>query len=87
MTSKTITLSLKEEVEKELRRLALQKFGRTKGNLAKVVTEGIMEVKKKQAKKETVDPVYLKFSEFMKKIEGKGYGGLKKYKREELYER
>ena len=83
MASKVITISLKEDVEKELRRLAVQKYGRTKGSLAKVVEEGVREV----AKKETIDPGYAKFLEVMKKIKGKGYGGLKKYKREELYER
>lgn len=84
MSSKVITLSLKEEVEKSLRRLAIQKYGRTKGNLAKVVSEGIKELEKK----EKIDPGYAKFLEVMKKIEGKGYGGLRKYKsREELHER
>ncbi len=82
--SKVITLSLKDDVEKELRRLAVQKFGGGKGSMSKVVAEAVDELKKK----ETIDPGYAKFLQVMKEIEGKGYGGLKKYKsRSELYER
>lgn len=83
MASKVITISLKEDVEKDLRRLAVQKYGKTKGSLAKVVTEAVQELKKR----ETMDPGSALILEVMEKIKGKGYGGLKKYKREELYER
>ncbi len=84
MVSRPITLSLKEDVERELRRLALQKYGRSKGALAKVVEEGVREVAKNNTK---VDRGWDKIFAVMKEIEGKGYGGLKKYKREELYDR
>ncbi len=79
-----MTISLKEEVERELRKLALQKYGRTKGALAKVITEGVRELEKK----EKIDSGSMKILEIIKKIEGKGYGGLIKYKsRDELHER
>jgi hypothetical protein len=83
MASRVITISLKEEVEKELRKLAMQKYSRKKGALAKIVEEGVLEV----AKKEKMDPGSARILAIMKELEGKGYGGLKKYKREELYER
>ncbi len=82
--SKVITLSLRDEVEKELRRLAIQKYGGVKGSMAKVVSEAVHELKKK----ETIDPGYAKFLQVMREVKGKGYGGLIKYKsRDELHER
>lgn len=83
MASKVITISLKEEVDRELRRLAVQKYGRGKGSLAKVVEEGVKEV----AKKTKQDPFEEIFLKVMKEVEKKKIGGLMKYKREELYER
>ena len=73
MSSKVITISLKEEVEKELRRLAIQKYGRTKGALSKTITKFVQE----GAKKEEIDPGYAKFLEVMKKIKGVDDTGLR----------
>ena len=78
-----ITLSLKDEVEKELRRLAAQKYGKSKGSLSKIVEEGLIEVSKK-TKPETFADVFLRT---MKEVDRKKYGGLMKHKREDLYER
>ena len=81
--SKVITLSLKDDVEKELRRLAIQKYGKRKGYLSKAVTVAVKE----WAKTETIDPGSAKILKIMEEVRKKGYGGLMKYKREELYDR
>ena len=75
-----IVLSLSEEKDKELRRLAIEKYGGKKGALSKVVEEGIELVKihkqKSKAKKE--------FWEMVNNAKDLGIG---KFTREEANER
>lgn len=81
MASKVITLSLREDVEKRLREMAMAKYGREKGFISKFLTD---MVEKKSLEKEMGDAD----RRLMQMIErGLSGGGLKKYKREELYER
>lgn len=81
MASKSITLSLREDIEKKLRTMAMAKYGKRKGFISKFLTDAVEDLSSKQIMSEAD----LKFLELLRTgIRG---GGLKKYKREELYER
>ena len=75
-----IVLSLSEEKDKELRRLAIEKYGGKKGALSKVVEEGI-ELVKSQKQKTRAEK---NFWEMVNNAKDLGIG---KFTREEANER
>lgn len=82
MASKVITLSLKEDVEKKLRELAISRYGKRKGFISKFLTETIEDLSSKQKMSKSD-------ARIMEIIEKGPFGrGLIKYKsRDELHER
>lgn len=81
MKTKTITVSVEEEVEERFRKLASAAYGKRKGYLGKALTEAMREWEKK--KKET--DVNARALEMLEK--GFDMGGLKTKDRSEWHER
>lgn len=82
MGSRTLTISLREDVEKKLREMAVQKYGRRKGFISKFVTDAVEEI---SFRRSLLGP-----DAFILDVLKRGIktGGLIKYKsRDELYER
>lgn len=75
-----IVLSLSEEKDKELRRLAIEKYGGKKGALSKVVEEGI-ELVKNQKQKTRAE------KDFWEMVNNAKDLGIGKFTREEANER
>ncbi len=77
----TITISLKDETEKELRRLAMIKYQMKKGAMAKIITEALEEwTKQKEDEK-----IIKKSLSLLEK--GFNMGKIKYKERAELHER
>ena len=75
-----VVLSLKQETEQKLRRLARELKGGKKGALSAVVTEALDEYEKRARQLQAIEKV--------KQISAEGWKlGIGKIKREELYER
>ncbi len=82
MASRTLTLSLREDIEKKLREMAMQKYGRKKGFISRFVTDAIEEI---SFRRSLLGP-----DAFILEVLKRGIktGGLVKYKsRDELHER
>jgi len=81
MKTKTITVSVEEDVEERFRKLASATYGKRKGYLGKALTDAMREWEKK---KKEVD-VDARALEILRK--GFNLGGITYKKRAELHER
>jgi len=81
MAAKTITINIREDVEKKLRQIAAARYGKRKGYLGKAVTEAVEEWARK---KEETD-VNARALAMLKK--GFKMGKIKWKSRDELHER
>lgn len=81
MRSKTITVNIREDVERKLRQIAAARYGRRKGYLGKALTEAV-EV---WAKKEEETDVNARALAMLRK--GFKMGKIKWKSRDELHER
>lgn len=82
MASKVITLSLREDVERKLRTMAMAKYGKRKGYISKFLTETVEEL----SSKKRISQADAKLLEFL--VKGPFGRGYIRYKsRDEIHER
>jgi hypothetical protein len=81
MTSKTITVNVREDVEKRFRRVAASKYGKRKGYLGRALTEAMEKWVEEAEGSNTVARTVKLLNE------GMDLGGVKYRRKEELHER
>ncbi len=81
MAARVLTISVSEDVERKIRKLAKEKFGGKKGSIAKVISEAV----EKQTVSKEQEELRKKALEMLEK--GWDMGKILYKKREELYER